>query len=266
MDQSIFSQDKILFLHQKLDDVLHLWARKSGSGSFHFTVNNGLPNLQFVLDLGMENAVASRPNHRQEEFSHVKVRHRGPARKLKNRERAALHQATLAGAAVAPFKTAEPAKHGASPAKDILLPFTGMILPLRSAAASVALATSSPSSPIPTPSIGSSSAISAAGPVKTAIAAKNVDVSSIKKQLFIEKDKPCTSPSTTLPSPPQNYVKSEEKLWSKLFSTEPPSAKPPLTEPPRPKPPKPKPPNKSPNESFRRKEQERFNILFDSCQ
>ena len=268
MYNSTLSQDKVLSLHQKLDDVLHLWARKSGSGSFHFTVNNGLPNLQFVPDLGMENAVASRATHHQHHEHHkVKVKHRGPSRKLKNRERAVRHQAALAAAAVAPFEIAASAgrscEHGASasPAKPILLPFTGIILPLRSAAGSVALATTSSLSPTSTPSNASSSATCTAAPVKTGQLSKNVDVSSIKKHLFVEKDKPSPLSFAMPVSPDKKFVKSEAKLWTKLFTTDQPSVKPPSTEPLLPKPPR---IQKSPSETFRRKEQERFNKLFET--
>jgi hypothetical protein len=38
-----FSFPKIEFLNSKLDEVIKLWARGFGQGSFYFTVNDGTP-------------------------------------------------------------------------------------------------------------------------------------------------------------------------------------------------------------------------------
>jgi hypothetical protein len=46
-----FSLEKHAFLHHKLDDILHSWARKSGHGTFSLSVTDGIPNFQFGLQL-----------------------------------------------------------------------------------------------------------------------------------------------------------------------------------------------------------------------
>ena len=46
-----FSLDKRAFLHHKLDDILHSWARKTGHGTFFLSVTDGIPNFQLGLQL-----------------------------------------------------------------------------------------------------------------------------------------------------------------------------------------------------------------------
>ena len=59
-----FSLEKRAFLHHKLDDILHSWARKSGHGTFFLSVTDGVPNFQFGLQLDFCDA-GSTPEPRQ---------------------------------------------------------------------------------------------------------------------------------------------------------------------------------------------------------
>ena len=48
---STFTFPKRQYLHRQLDEMLRLWHRRSGQGTFSFTVNNRDPNLQFGIQL-----------------------------------------------------------------------------------------------------------------------------------------------------------------------------------------------------------------------
>ena len=107
---SSFTNQKRLFLLNKLDEIIKLWASGSGQGSFNFTVKNGTPNLQCGIQLEMEDVrvrVAD-PVHPYQHNAHhhqaVQRRRRGPARRSRDRQsqRAANHQAGLAAAAKFP--------------------------------------------------------------------------------------------------------------------------------------------------------------------
>ena len=60
---SSFSFPKREFLHSKLDEVIKLWARGFGQGSFYFTVNDGTPTLQCGLLLELEDEPEPGPPH-----------------------------------------------------------------------------------------------------------------------------------------------------------------------------------------------------------
>ena len=60
---SSFTHKKRLFLFNKLDEVLKLWASGSGQGSFNFTVKNENPTLQYNLQLDMEDIRGTVPAH-----------------------------------------------------------------------------------------------------------------------------------------------------------------------------------------------------------
>ena len=100
-----FTQQKRLFLLNKLDEVIKFWACGSGHGSFSFTIKNGIPSLQCGLKLNLQDVAGIDPvlPHQQHHPQHDAVhrrRHKGPARKAKDRQRAARHQAALAASAV----------------------------------------------------------------------------------------------------------------------------------------------------------------------
>ena len=96
---STFSLDKRNFLHRQLDEVIRLWVRGSGQGSFSLTINDGTPKLQFGIRLGFEDA----PGHPHHHLHHLQgggLKRRGPARRERDRLRAARYQAAKKSAAV----------------------------------------------------------------------------------------------------------------------------------------------------------------------
>jgi hypothetical protein len=99
-----FTHKKRIFLLNKLDEVIKIWASGSGQGSFSFTVENGTSSLQYGLQLEMQDVGGAEPAHvPHEPVAHGhRRRHRGPARKARDRQRAARHQATLAAAKTEP--------------------------------------------------------------------------------------------------------------------------------------------------------------------
>ena len=89
---SSFTFEKRVFLLSKLDEIIKLWARGSGQGSFYFTVNDGIPNLQLGLLIDLEDDPVPSPEQQShEDHKHRPRRHRGPAQQAKNRERALAH-------------------------------------------------------------------------------------------------------------------------------------------------------------------------------
>ena len=87
-------------VHAKLDEILRLWHRGSGQGSFSFNISDGNPNFQFGLQLDLEDGSGSElPQHQNQPYQSPsgpprhRVRRRGPAKQAKNRQRAADYQA-----------------------------------------------------------------------------------------------------------------------------------------------------------------------------
>ena len=100
-----FSLDKRAFLHHKLDDILHSWARKTGHGTFFLSVTDGIPNFQFGLQLDLCD-VAINPEPPQlparQDQHHQEAPQRVPqGKKARNRARAARFQAAKAAASAA---------------------------------------------------------------------------------------------------------------------------------------------------------------------
>ena len=64
---STFTFSKREFFLSKLDETIRLWAHGFGQGSFYFTVNDGVPNLQFGLHVDLEDDAvpAQDPQHYQ---------------------------------------------------------------------------------------------------------------------------------------------------------------------------------------------------------
>ena len=105
-----FSYPKREFLHSKLDEVLRLWHRGSGQGTFHFTVNDGTPNFQSGISLDFEDFSGPEPHQQssqrqqpvhQPPRNHPHQEGKGPghARRRRDNLRAAKHQAAKAVAA-----------------------------------------------------------------------------------------------------------------------------------------------------------------------
>ena len=248
---SIFSQDKRNFIHKQLDEVIFLWARGTGQGTFVFTINDGIPELQLGIQLGLEDA----PGHHQQQLPcqhqhHLTPRRqRGPARRQRDRQRAARHQAA---------KKASSAAHHAhgdlAAATAVILPFTGNLLPVNGrktpsgpspiiprdaphskAAASAVLPSRtvvsvvSPGSPrtavtvappaatAVSPASPSSGPPTVARPMKASqISQADLNVEFVKKKLF-------QAPLQQQASIPasgrkKTYQMKEDDLWTKLFS------------------------------------------------
>ena len=58
-----FSHQKRIFLLNKLDEVIRIWASDTGSGSFSFSVKDGVPCLQFGVQLEMQDVFGPEPGH-----------------------------------------------------------------------------------------------------------------------------------------------------------------------------------------------------------
>ena len=100
-----FNLDKRAFLHHKLDDILHSWARKTGHGTFFLSVTDGIPNFQFGLQLDLCD-VATNPEPplppARQDHHHQEAPQRVPqGKKARNRARAARFQAAKAAASAA---------------------------------------------------------------------------------------------------------------------------------------------------------------------
>ena len=100
-----FSFEKRSFLHNKLDDLLNSWARKSGHGTFFLSVTDGVPNFQFGLQFDLSDPVsASEPRHQPVQQHHQKqqVSQRSlHGKKARNRARAVRYQAAKAAESAA---------------------------------------------------------------------------------------------------------------------------------------------------------------------
>ena len=179
---SNFTFEKRKFLLTKLDEIIKLWARGYGQGSFYFTVNDGDPNLQFGLHVDLEDDPAPGPEH------HLHKRVCGPAQQAKNRERAIAHQARLrAAAAVAPRPVAVTA--ASRPTADT----AATTLP-RSAAATAAQQSSAQK-------VAPSTTASPAAPSSTAPAAMpRIAVASVSTSSLAATAASSTRPITFLPT------------------------------------------------------------------
>ena len=90
-----FTIPKRQFLHQKLDELLRVWEQGSGKGSFILVIEDGRPNFEFCVKLDFGDPFQQQ---QQQHHGHPR-RHRGPARRARDRERAARHQAAEAESA-----------------------------------------------------------------------------------------------------------------------------------------------------------------------
>ena len=102
-----FTFEKRNFLHSKLDELIYLWQRGSGQGTFIFAVNGeSKTDFQFGIQTPFEEDETMIPPRAEQQHQHqqpqkvrggvVRKRGRGPARQARNRERAARYQAAQA--------------------------------------------------------------------------------------------------------------------------------------------------------------------------
>ena len=99
-----FTNLKRNFLHHKLDDIIHLWARGSGQGTFFLSVSDGVPNFQCGLNLDfLDRDCGSVPDPPKQAFQqrgqHGQRGPRGHKKQERNRLRAVKYQAATAAAA-----------------------------------------------------------------------------------------------------------------------------------------------------------------------
>ena len=94
---STFTMDKRQFLHCKLDEILRMWDRRTGKGSFIFILKDGTPDFEFCSKLDLSDVSLPHPNQATQ---HPR-RRRGPARRERDRQRAARHQAAISAKAAA---------------------------------------------------------------------------------------------------------------------------------------------------------------------
>ena len=121
-----FSLPKRQFLHQKLDEIIRVWQRGSGKGSFILVINDGRPDFEFCTKLDFSETSPEQPQQHHRHQGHPR-RNRGPARRARDRERAAKYQAAMAAKDTS---TADPAKKfpgigkplGVAPAPTLPLP------------------------------------------------------------------------------------------------------------------------------------------------
>ena len=100
-----FSLPKRDFLHSKLDEIIRLWHRGSGQGTFFFSVSDGNTNFQSGIQLDFDQVSDEPPHHPSHHPRHPHSHHqggarrRGPARRARDRVRAAKYQAAQAATA-----------------------------------------------------------------------------------------------------------------------------------------------------------------------
>ena len=211
------------FLLSSLSEVVKIWGKGVGKASFSLQVDNGTADLQLSFKLGLPSDLHVVPlvppdpdpqlnQHQQEDAEQPfqqpgrqqQRRRKGPARRAKNRARAAHHQACLQAQSAAPA--------------DLILPFNGKVIPFLSTdkgstPASVTVAATPPPSK-------SSNRLSTPTKISTSATRMYIGVNSAKKQLF------CDEPTATDPvatfsgtsTAKRGFERKEEQLWTKLFS------------------------------------------------
>ena len=237
MKTASFSYSEEAFLLNSLHKVVKVWASGNGKADFILKIQNGTADLQLAFKLGRpyDVHVNPHPQHNPQPPQgdlHQELprprRHKGPARREKDRVRAEKHQASLKSK-----KTAESA--------DILLPFHGRILPLIDDQTPVSTSVTASVAPSPSlsppPSTRESSAASAltptgaetapvAKPKKPSISIsspKYIDYNLVRKNLFPlqpppTQDTPGQEDPRSAPERSKEFQKKEDDLWSRIFS------------------------------------------------
>jgi hypothetical protein len=116
MTNTTFTFHKRNFLHSKLDEVILLWHRAFGQGSFSFSVSEeGNTDFQFGIQLDFDD-VSELENSQPDKLQHhgihggARRRGRGPARQARDRARAAKVQAAQAAKAASDSPSAAASK------------------------------------------------------------------------------------------------------------------------------------------------------------
>ena len=239
MNTSNFSFSEEAFLLNSLHEVVKVWARGNGKADFNLKIENGSAELQLAFSLGRPDDVHVAPPQHYHTLPHHDLhqeqhpprphrRHKGPARREKDRVRAEKHQAGIKSK-----KSAESA--------DIFLPFSGRILPFnqdQTKATSSVAPPSSTSSPAPTRPTSAASARTPNGaesaqyqtsvtkPKKpTTSSPKYIDYNLVRKNLFpLQPPPPTHEPPgqedpRSRPDASKEFQRKEDNLWARIFST-----------------------------------------------
>ena len=232
-----FSFSEEAFLLNSLHEVVKVWASGNGKANFNLKIENGSAELQLAFRLGHPRDVHAVPTqnynlqqpqhdlHHDQQLPRRPHRHKGPARREKDRARAENHQAFLKSK-----KSAESA--------DILLPFRGRILPLANddpikETASVAQPQSSS-----TREMSAASALTPNGaepapyhqtlvsrPKKPSSSPKYIDYNEVRKNLFPSpppppnQEPPSQEDPRSVPVTSKEFHKKEDDLWARIFCT-----------------------------------------------
>ena len=238
-----FTNSEESFLLCSLHEVLKVWKRGSSQASFNLDIKDGVATLQLNFHLGNPNDLHYDHHHVPQPDVHYHGhhlhkqarggRHKGPARREKDRARAAAYQAAKLRAAAsaapsAPVVTEEMA------VTAVKLPFSGNMLPLKTKKIGTLQPVPPPPSSLSASSPQSSTyatVVSAVPPPvkKTVERQFNQNISSAKKRLFHPGDPQLHTPApqpVICHIPPLNdqvdtrcnFKKKEDDLFQKLFS------------------------------------------------
>ena len=218
-----FSQSEEAFLLRSVHEVVQVWARGTGQATMNLQINDGVANLKLEFSLGHPAEPhyplppCDQPHHdpahhetrSQEQVRHHRRRGKGPNRRARDKIRAELYHARK-----------QQQNQGNATTPDVVLPFHGKILPVKTSVTNV-----STSEAVSASSFGSSTAVtppsiptsfSTARPRKSTSApsAGYEDVSLAKKDLFHSKDPP---PAQESPPSKKSFKSKEDDLWTKIF-------------------------------------------------
>ena len=228
------------FLLCSLHEVMKVWAKGSGQAKFDLSICDGKADLSLNFKLGdpedqhcdpLNPTLPPDHDHQEGQYEDhdgqeplrpvPEPRHKSQARRERNRLRAARHRAATASAAAA----AVVATGAASSTVDVILPFTGTILPMQRskeappAAPQTAERAAHAATASPTPAAASAESSRDVRPVKTSASQPTIfDVQHVKKKLFSNPSNPQVPPSIPDAGKRKCYKMREDDLWTKLFS------------------------------------------------
>ena len=226
-----FHRSEEAFILSSLREVVNVWSRGSGQATFNLSIVDGFVDLQLGFRLGhpTDPHLLPDPVHplhlTPDEANNVQSRKRkkGPARREKDRARAARHQARFQPEAAAVSTLSEEQQ---SP--PVILPITGKLIQLKSTSVTAPAPAQPPAVlpsaavPAATPPHGASPSTPATPHTKTAAMPpmRYVDVNCVKRHLFSsvpqnpdQKSPPHQTPTTSTKS----YKRKEDELWTRLF-------------------------------------------------
>ena len=219
------------FILSSLREVVNVWSRGSGQATFNLSIVDGFADLQLGFRLGhpTDPHLLPDPVHPlhlpSDEANYVQSRKRknGPARREKDRARAASHQARFQPEAAAVSSQSEQQQP-----TPVILPITGKLTQLKSTSVTAPVSAQPPlvrptaAAPAATPPPG----VPPCPPTtphtkKAAMPPKRyVDVKCVKRHLFssIPQNPDQKSPPHQTPTPStKSYKRKEDELWTRLF-------------------------------------------------